>query len=251
MDSMTRVGLVAFKASPNATQRLIMFPFAGAGAGAYRSWAAEIPPSVQCLSVQLPGRENRFSLPAFTQLIHAADAVAQEIRRLSPRLPTVFFGHSMGALLAFEVAQRLRDEGVPQRLVVSGRPAPDRPPEREPVSALSDEAFVERLVRLNGTPREVLAEPELMALMLPVLRADFGMIDGYRYDTTTPALSCPIQACYGHQDPDLNADNMRAWQGMTQGAFDCALFEGDHFYINNHRKALLDVMQLHAAAASG
>ena len=189
------------KPNPAARLRLFCFPHAGGGALTYRMWPEALPADVEVCAVQLPGRDGRIEDPAIDNLDALVDALVPELLPLLDR-PFALFGHSMGAMISFEVARRLRARqlAVPQRMFVSGRRAPQLPPEDERRTFdLPKDEFVEELGRLNGTPREVLEHPELLELLLPILRADFSVCQTYVYAPGEP-LDVPITVLGGLED---------------------------------------------------
>ncbi|HYH78362.1 MAG TPA: alpha/beta fold hydrolase [Longimicrobium sp.] len=219
--------------------RLFCFPYAGGGAGAFRGWTAALPPVVEVCPVYLPGRERRFREAAHTRM----EPLVEELRHaLGPHLdlPFAFFGHSMGAAVAYELARAMEAAGTPPaHLFVSGRRAPQRPPDRERIHALPDDEFVARLRALEGTPDEVLRDPEMMELMLPVLRADFALSETYRY-REGPPLACPVSALGGTGDAHVSRDDLLAWRDLTRGFFRLCTFDGGHFFLHSHQA---DVIQ--------
>lgn len=190
----------------------------------------------------MPGRQNRIKEAPLTCLSTLVETIAQAIRSYLDK-PFAFFGHSMGALVSFELARHLRrKEGVePVHLFVSGRAAPQLSDAREPIHNLPTPEFVEKLRHLNGTPVDVFEHPELMQLALPVLRADFQMIDTYTYFAETP-LSCPISAFGGLKDSEVCRQHLEAWREQTTNDFILRMFEGDHFFIQQSEPLLLRVL---------
>jgi medium-chain acyl-[acyl-carrier-protein] hydrolase len=159
-----------------------------------------------------------------------------------PDKPFAFFGHSMGALLAFEVARKLRRERLrgPLGLFISARRAPQL--EAEPMTYNLPEAeFMDELRRLNGTPREVLENAEMLQLMLPILRADFEVCQTYEYNYEPP-LDCPIRAFGGTQDADVPAEHLEAWREQTTASFLLRMLHGDHFFIHTSQPLLLKMV---------
>jgi surfactin synthase thioesterase subunit len=213
---------------PNASLRLVCFPHAGGGASAYWQWPRLLPPEVEVLAVQYPGRQDRFADPFADSLVEMADPIASEVAALAG--PVALFGHSMGALVAFEVARRLRGAGpqAPRRLVVSAHPAPTRPRTSKPAGD-SDEEVLAYLRELGGAGAGLLEDPDLRELTLPMVRNDLRMVRNYRY-VRQPPLDCPISAVAGAQDRSCPAEHMREWGAQTSARFDLAVLAGDHFY---------------------
>ncbi|MEM9903516.1 MAG: thioesterase II family protein [Cyanobacteria bacterium P01_D01_bin.44] len=229
---------------PQANLRLFCFPYAGGGAlSCFRDWPKQLPPTIEVCTIELPGRGMRLNEPPFTQLTLLAEGIAQS---LLPYLnkPFVFFGHSMGGLTSFEVARFLRrsHSRSPIHLFVSGRRAPQIPDSAPPIHTLPDADFIEELRRLNGTPEAVLANRELMQLLLPALRADFTVLETYVYQPESP-LNCPITAFGGLQDPDVSCEMLEAWQKQTSAAFSTRMFLGDHFFMHTAQSPLLQSLE--------
>lgn len=220
-------------ASPRV--RLFCFPYAGGGASIYHAWAAALPADVELCAVKLPGRETRFRDPLFQDIGPLLDALVPVITAHANR-PFAFFGHSMGALIGFELARRLAQAGAPQpqHLFVSGRRAPHRPNPEPPIAHLPDPEFLAELKRRYGTPNEAFNHPELVQLMLPTLRADCGLCERYAF-TAQPQLALPITAFGGHGDNMVSADDVEAWRDRTTGPFAYHMLDGDHFFLHNTR----------------
>jgi medium-chain acyl-[acyl-carrier-protein] hydrolase len=219
--------------------RLFCFPYAGSGTSIYRGWGEAIARQIEVWPVPLPGREHRLAEAPIDDLVVLAAVVAEE---LGPFLdsPFALFGHSMGALLAFEVARHLRREGRenPACLAVSAHRAPHIPKDHDRIYDKPTLEFLEELRRLKGTPAEVLANPELLALMLPTLRADFKAVELYRH-IEEPPLECPIVAYGGTRDEEIREEQLVAWRTHTIGEFSHRMFDGDHFYLNTRRDELI------------
>lgn len=234
--------LPGFKPNPRAALRLFCFPYAGGAANIFHSWASALPSSVEVCPVQLPGRGNRLLEPAFTGLEPLVETAARELLPFFDK-PFAFFGHSMGAIISFELAQRLRLEhrSEPVHLFVSGRRAPQVPEAETPTYNLPEKDFLDELRRLKGTPPEVFEHEELMQLMLPLLRADFELIQTYKY-STRPPLDRPINAFGGLEDTEVSHESIEAWREMTTGAFKLRMLPGDHFFLNSARPLFLQTL---------
>lgn len=223
------VWLVRLRQSTSDTT-LVCFPHAGGAASFYHPLAGAVAEVADVFGVQLPGRQDRRHEPCIDDLAVLADAVAHELRGRAGH-PMAFFGHSMGAVLAFEVAARLeRATGsVLRRLFVSGRRAPSRHRDDQ-LHRGGDRALVAELRKLSGTDTALLDDEELLQMILPAIRGDYRAIERYRY---TPGLTvnCPISALVGEADPRATLDEVRAWAGHTTAPFDLHTFEGGHFYL--------------------
>ena len=212
--------------------RLFCFPYAGGSAQVFRGWQRHFAPQAALSLASLPGRATRIGEPPFRQYKPLITALADAI---IPEIPPAFafWGHSMGAVISFELARELRRRGqpVPIALFLSGRGAPQIPDPDPPVFNLPDPEFIAELRRLNGTPRELLDSPELKELFLPTIRADFELVETYEYEREPP-LTCNICVYGGLQDAHVPAANLKEWQKQTSGAFKVRMFPGDHFYIH-------------------
>jgi medium-chain acyl-[acyl-carrier-protein] hydrolase len=211
---------------------MVCFPHAGGTAAAFRRWPALLGDLVEVVAVELPGRGTRHAeRPPAT----VADAFAAALAAVPPGLPAggyVLFGHSLGALYAFEVARHLAAAGRPPALlVVSGRNGPSRPAEIPPLHQLPDGEFLDRLASFGGIPDLVRNEPDLLRLFLPVLRADLRAAETY---TRTPGapLPCPILAVHGTTDPLVSGPHVAAWQDETTAACTTAELPGGHFCLD-------------------
>lgn len=244
MHSLTKSQwLPARKANANASVRLFCFPYAGGNESAYRHWQQKLPESIEVLPVQLPGRSIRIKEPPYSELLPlvraASEALAPEMEK-----PFALFGHSMGGLIAFELARELRKQyGVqPVHLFISAKCSPRQRPEDPPVSQLADAALIKILERYEGTPRELLADPELMQLFLPIIRADMALCDSYVYEPGPP-LECPITVFGGLEDHVCSRACLESWQEHTQGPFTLRMLPGGHFFINNWAGPLFEVIR--------
>ncbi len=211
------------------TSHLVVVPHAGGGPSSFRRWGELLGDAVEVWAVELPGRESRLSEQPVKDLEVIADAVSKAVREAVPA-PYVIFGHSMGALVAYEVAERLRHVHPPRHLFVSGCPAPHMVRHHE-TRHISDTAFVELLRALNGTPDEVLQDQELMALLLPSIRADFEAVNSYRC-AARRALDIPLTALTGSKDPGVTPGDIDGWAKHSTSALNSFVIEGDHFFVD-------------------
>jgi surfactin synthase thioesterase subunit len=219
--------------------RLFCFPYAGGSALVYRDWADLLPSTIHVVPVELPGRGLRLRESPFTEMQSLIDVLAEEVAPLLD-LPFAFFGHSMGAVIAFELTRALRRRygRHPRILFLSGRPAPQLSDEMPISYNLPKDEFIAQLRRLKGTSQEVLENMELMELVIPLLRADFKLIQTYKYLVDEP-LSCPIIVYGGSQDREAPIETMFPWKEHTSSDFALHPFPGDHFYLRPYQALLL------------
>ncbi len=223
--------------------RMFCFPYAGGGTSIFRTWSRYLPPSIEVYPVQLPGRENRLLEKPFS---HLPDLVEYLGQNLLPYLngPYIFFGHSMGALISFELARYLRRKGhtpAPMHLYIASHRAPQLPDPHPATYHLPEPEFIAELRRLQGTPEEVLQSPELLQLILPLLRADFTLCQTYQY-TAEPPFTCPISAFGATQDSEVTCEAVAAWEKQTDSLFKLHFFEGNHFFLHTEQIPFLQAL---------
>ena len=215
-----------------ARLRLFCLPHAGSGAAAYQSWKRELPPFVEVCAVRLPGRETRLAESPFSD----SKLLVQQMTEVLAEdcgMPYAIFGHSMGALLAYEFAQSLRDKGLqqPACLFLSGRIAAHLALRTSPLHELPLDRFLAELeVRYGGLPQELLQDREMLDFYLPILRADLQLIETYQYQVRKP-LDCPISVSAGTDDRSIWTEGLLEWQQHTTRKLDVHRFEGGHFYL--------------------
>ncbi|GGZ29553.1 oleoyl-ACP hydrolase [Streptomyces olivaceoviridis] len=215
--------------APEAPVRLVCLPHAGGSATFYGGLARRLAPDIDVLAVQYPGRLERRTEPPMTDLTALAEVLVTELTPWTDRT-YVLFGHSLGAMVAFETARRLEAAGRPPvALFVSGRGAPSRH-RREFGPRLDDATLLQQMRGLGGTDPRVFADEELMWLALPVMRADYRMVEDYRY-LPGPPLSCPVTAFNGRTDPKVSSPDVDAWRDHTTASFESLVFPGGHFYL--------------------
>lgn len=231
------------KPDAHARLRLFCFPYAGGSASIYRGWENYVPPGVEVYAVQPPGRGSRFREPAPDRMDSLVAAVANAIE---PYLdtPIVLFGHSLGAFTSFELSHRLRMQfGVNvEHLFVSGARGPHLPRNRHNIHDLSEAEFFTELKTLNGTPPEVLENPELMRMFSTTLRADFAIVETYKASPQRPPLNCPISVFGGLDDTLAAREDLEAWKVHTTGSFDLWQLPGDHFFIHTSDSLILRIL---------
>ncbi|MFI6739541.1 thioesterase II family protein [Nonomuraea sp. NPDC050451] len=226
-----------FFAAPASATRLICFPHAGGSASYFHPVAKQLSPRLDVLAIQYPGRQERRLEPCIDDIATLADRLTGEILPLADR-PMAFFGHSMGAVVAFEVARRLMGDGVsPQVLFASGRRAPSSV-RVETVHKEGDRALIAEVRRLGGTDTRMLDDPELVNMILPSLRGDYTAIMTYRCPPGVK-IDAPIITLVGDSDPHVSLDEAKRWKEHTSGPFDMHVFRGGHFYLNSHAAAVM------------
>lgn len=230
--------IVRHRENPGAAVRMFCFSHAGGGASVFRSWPADIPPVVEVWGVQLPGRESRIGEPLYRRIAPLTAALATAIGEHLDK-PFVFFGHSMGALVAFELARELRRSSLPQpaRLFLAAFRAPQMPSPNVKIYNWPDEVLKVVLQR-DGTPEEVVQNEELMRALLPTLRADLELCDSYEYKPEDP-LDCPFSVFGGLDDVRVPASALPGWREHTRSAFSVSMLPGTHFFLHSARKRLL------------
>ena len=222
--------------------RLFAFHHGGGSATFIKGWDKELPASIEVVGVQLPGRAERFRDPHVTDVDSLIHEIAQAMQHYQ-NAPFAFFGHSLGAMLSFELTRYLVDfhRVQPVHLFVSGRHAPQLRGIVPPLHHLPDDAFIEQVGAFGGLQSEVLEHKELLEMILPGLRADFKLSASYRYQPAPP-LPCPITAMGGMQDATVPLEKIQGWRDQTSNAFDVKTFDGGHFYLEGNRGEMLDFL---------
>ena len=231
------------KPNRSATIRLFCFPYGGGSGLIFRPWQAQLPSFVELYCLQLPGRSKRIKEPPLTRSREVVTEAAKALLPLTDRR-FAFFGHSLGAVISFEVARWLlsNEQRLPEMLFVSGRRAPQIADDGEPTQEMNDEEFVARLSELQGTPPELLADKEFLQFILPTLRADFKMIETYEYVEGGP-LPCFITAFGGTEDEESHEGRLEAWSRQTSRGFSQYMIEGNHFFLHNRERELLRLLR--------
>lgn len=221
--------------------RLFCFPHAGGAATLFHAWPAALPADVELFGAQLPGRSYRYAERPFVRMAPLLEALTPAI---APHLdvPYVLFGHSLGALVVFELTRRLRLFGahLPAALIVSGRSAPHLPPP-PPLHTMPDARFRDALCERYGMARDLASNEQIMSLALPALRADFELIETWRY-VEEPPLPMPVTVAAGRDDRIVTEAGLEAWRTLTTGAFASHRLPGRHNYMIEERDAWLTLL---------
>lgn len=229
-----------FGTGPNGRMPVFCFPFAGGGAYFYRPWVRSAPSSIAIVPVQPPGRDERMMERPFERMRDIVGAAADQIVPLL-RGPYALFGHSMGGMMAYELAQEIRRRNAPspRHLFVSGAPAPHRAAEIPAIYDLPDDELIAEIQRRYlGLPKEVLESAELLNLLLPRFRADLAVTGTYAYQPAPP-LNCPITAFGGETDETVTPDMVEAWREHTVATFRFEIFAGGHFFVSDSSDRIL------------
>jgi surfactin synthase thioesterase subunit len=228
-------------AADDAT-RLVCLPHAGGSASFFFPVSRALTPAVEVLAVQYPGRQDRRHEPAVDNIPDLADQIWDALCHLDDR-PLALFGHSMGAVLGYELALRMRDAGRPPpvHLFASGRRAPSSYRDGDRVHLLSDALLVSKLRELSGTDPAVLADPEVLRMILPAVRGDYRAVETYRHDPGR-RLDCPVTVLTGDSDPHVSLDEARAWADHTTGPTGLHVLPGGHFFLIDRRDDVTGIL---------
>jgi medium-chain acyl-[acyl-carrier-protein] hydrolase len=239
--------LLRFSKSASPSLRLFCFPFAGSSASIFRPWIDSLPAEVEVLAVQLPGRENRLREPCMREMEDIVQCLDDEIGSyLEP--PFVLFGHSLGTLIAYQLLQRLERSGrsTAELFVASGGPAPHTCSAPDAPRRLTQNQILADLQRISGSHSELLNDPEVLALLLPMLQADFEIYANYRY-REAPPLRCPIIALRGAADAYITHGSQAEWKQHTNGQFSFHTLPGRHLFMVDSSMALLALLNAYLA----
>ena len=240
--SKTEDWFIPFKQEKSSYIRLFCFHYGGGSASAYRDWAKDLIEHVDLVAVQLPGRESRFGEPLLDNVSQVATELYKNFNSYLEK-PFVFFGHSIGALIAFEFVRLLRKNGVPQpkHLIVSSTKAPQVPLKKAPIHHLPDPELIEKIREYNGIPSNILEDQELMSIFLPIIRADFSISETYQY-TAEKSLTCPITALGGLNDDSFDQADLIKWEEQSISQFEYYLLPGDHFFIRSSYQEVITIV---------
>jgi len=247
--SETKVGsmndnkwLIIPNPKPMADLKLICFPYAGGSASTYLTWSEWLPANVELVAIQLPGRASRLFEKAHSDFDTLIEALLEFIPNLIDR-PYVFFGHSLGSRIAFGLMSKMKDKGLklPIHFIASGSRAPHISSKAREISHLPDEEFIVVLRQLNGTPKAVLENRDIMSIYLPLLRADFQLASAcyipskYRFD-------CPISVLGGKGDKVVCHSDLLRWEELFSHPLDLNYLVGDHFFIESNKQLMAEAI---------
>jgi medium-chain acyl-[acyl-carrier-protein] hydrolase len=231
-----------YKKNPSASVRLFCFHHSGGGASSYYPWINHLSPNIEMIAVQLPGRENRFTEPLNNSM---EDIIAQLSERFVTYTdkPFFVFGHSLGALLSFEFIKSVHQaySVYPCHMIISATKAPHLPFRMKHLSQLDDKALKEQLKMYNGIDERILYNDELLDLFLPIIKSDFSIYETYSFLESKP-LPCNILALSGREDKTVNSEEIWAWEKYTEGKFERLSFPGEHFFVRDNQRQILEII---------
>jgi len=240
MTSALNSWFITLNPNPNASSRLFCFHYAGGNASLFYPWTKHLDASIELIAIQLPGHGAPFKGPLLAStnavILYLKEAILPYFDR-----PCFFFGHSLGALIAFELARTLQRDHklLPNCLFVSG--SPPYPPEQKSIHHLSDQEFIEEIKKYSGTPPEILEDALLRDRFLPILRNDFKMLESHVYHNGPP-LTCDLIALGGLDDPIVKAESIKGWKIHTSQKFQSYIFSGDHFFIKPQQQKVIEIL---------
>lgn len=234
--------LTVFEQKNKPDIRLFCFHYGGGSASVFRQWAKGLIDEAELVAIQLPGREERFNEPLLDNISAVLDNLFLNFNHYTDK-PFIFWGHSIGALIAFEFVRtlRIRNKLQPRHLIVSGAKAPQVPLKKLPIHNLSDVQFVEELKKYNGMPDYIMQDQELMSIFIPIMRADFRISEIYNYYDQEP-FNFPITALGGVNDYTFDSQDLAKWHTQTNSSFKQYILAGDHFFINTSYKETIKII---------
>lgn len=223
--------------------KLFCFPYAGGSAALYMKWNSFLHPSIHIVPIELAGRGKRYSEPFYSDIEQAVHDIYAKIKDELDELPYALFGHSMGGLLAFEIAHKIRLQGhsAPKIIFLSGKNPPHRQNHRD-IHHLPNEELIKEIFEMGGTPKEILQHNELVEMLIPILRADFTLVENYRYSKREEILDCDLVVMNGRQDKLTQDSDMKEWSRYTKREMRTYHIDGGHFFINEHLESVVNLI---------
>lgn len=245
----SEVGIFRRRVNPDATVRLFCLPYAGGSSAIFYRWSEYLSPAIEVCAVQLPGRDGRFALQPYRSMGPLVEAVRNAILPFLDK-PCVVFGHSLGALIAFELVRSLHDRGAPRplSLLVSAAVAPHLAKSPDRLHLLPDDELITQLELLQGTRKEIFQHPEVVQLLLPTIRADLQVFETYIHQTGPP-LPCSVAVFGGIDDTRIAASGLEHWRHHTRSEFSLTMLPGDHFFIHSACRLLVERIESYLETA--
>jgi surfactin synthase thioesterase subunit len=224
--------------------KLFCFPYAGGSSMIYNKWRLYLDQRIELIPVELAGRGKRMKEDFYLDTAQAIGDLFTIIRPHIRNSKYAFFGHSMGTILAHELCHKLIEAGEkePEHLFVSGRYPPSIHKIEDQLSSLSDNEFLQKIYEIGGTDKEILHNKELSDLFVPIIKADYRMVEEYEYVDKVKRYNSNLTAFTGSKDTDVTYDNMLEWKSHTSGSFEIFEFDGGHFFINVYTKEIVDII---------
>jgi medium-chain acyl-[acyl-carrier-protein] hydrolase len=227
--------------TPKSEVQLICFPFAGSGASLFYPWVNSLSSKFEVWAFQAPGHEELMDQELITDLEQMNKYILQKIIPIL-KPPFILFGHSLGAVLAYELTKELQTRNlIPETLIVSGRQPPHLKSKKASISHLNNEDFINAVFQLNGTPRELLSSHEFLQMAIPILRADFQLAENYQIQIQEK-IQCPIKVLGSTLDQWIDAHEITQWSNATENSCEISIFEGDHFHLKHNPKIITDYL---------
>lgn len=223
--------------------KLFCLPYAGGSATIYRKWKEHLHPQIECVPIELAGRGLRFSEPLYTSWHQAIEDLFDRVKPYLDGSPVALFGYSMGSMLAFELAHKVKDwtGRDPQHVFLAARSAPDRQRKRRSIHHLPDAEFLDEVMKMGGTPDEIKKHKDLLHLFLPILRADFTIIETYECFPKETKLNCNFTVLGGAKD-NIHNEDLMAWNAYTDGHTSLYQLDGDHFFIHHNMDQMIHLI---------
>lgn len=227
-----------------AKLKLFLLPYAGGSTAVYYRWAKYFGDDIEIFPVELSGRGKRFDERLYENFNSIVDDITGMVIKQIQDSKYAIFGHSMGSLLTFGVCKKLIGEGYeePVHVFVSGRYPPHVKNERK-IYHLPDQEFIDEIIKLGGSDKALFENKELLAIFLPILRADYKIIETYDYQEDEFKLNCGITAFHGKNDPNVSFESMLEWRSYTKKPFSIYQYEGDHFFINKFTEEIIQIIK--------
>lgn len=232
----------ALTKNQNAKVRLFCFHYGGGSNASFYPWINKIPSFIELMAVELPGRGRNMSQPLLTNVHDITALMIEEIKYYLDK-PFIFFGHSVGSLICFELTKAMREQNLqlPMHLILSGSMAPRTLHKRRHICHFDNAAFSEELKIYNGIPQEVQNEPSLMEMFLPIIKADMSIIENYNYSQNKP-LDCNITTITGADDPTVPIKDVKAWESHTSLSCNHYTLDGDHFFVKTALQEVINIL---------
>lgn len=223
--------------------KIFFLPYAGGSSTSYLSWRIFLRPEFEFVPIELSGRGRRFGQPFYNSILEATDDIYKIISN-DLNTPYAIYGHSMGTILAYELVRKIRDFGrnEPLHIFFSGRYPPYVDANEESISHLPEDIFLEKVFAYGGMKREILENKELIDIFLPILKADHRLIEEYDKNREMLKLNCDITVLNGKDDTTVKADDLKKWSECTDKKCTFFEFEGKHFFINDYKKEIMDII---------